>query len=57
MLIVSVPGRLVRDPATSRPIDDTPTPIDATDPYWSRLIADRDVLEAKVPTVKTEKEA
>ncbi|MDQ2762288.1 MAG: DUF2635 domain-containing protein [Pseudomonadota bacterium] len=46
MLITSVAGRWVRDPATGRPIDDTPTPIDPTDPYWARLLADGDVKKA-----------
>ncbi|MDQ2763015.1 MAG: DUF2635 domain-containing protein [Pseudomonadota bacterium] len=46
MLIISVAGRRVRDPATGRPIDDTPTPIDPTDPYWARLLADGDVQKA-----------
>lgn len=45
MLIVSVPGRLVRDPVTSRPVDTTPIEIDPTDPYWARLLADGDVAE------------
>jgi hypothetical protein len=46
MLIISVAGRWVRDPATGRPIDDTPTPIDPANPYWARLLADGDVKEA-----------
>jgi hypothetical protein len=32
MLIVSVPGRMVRDPATRRLVDDNPIEVDAADP-------------------------
>ncbi len=51
MIIESVPGRLVRDPATRRVVDAAIT-IDPTDVYWARLIADGDVRAApatKVP--------
>ena len=46
MRIVSVPDRLVRDPATRRPVDDTGIDVDPTDVYWARLLADGDVAEA-----------
>ncbi len=46
MIITSVPGRLVRDPATRRPVDDQGLDIDPTDVHWARLLADRDVVEA-----------
>lgn len=45
MIIVSAPGRLVRDPATRRVVDAAGITIDPTDVYWSRLIADADVVE------------
>lgn len=46
MRIVSVPGRLVRDPVTRRPVDADGLDIDPTDVYWTRLLADGDVEEA-----------
>ena len=46
MRIVSVPDRLVRDPATRRVVDDAGITVDPTDLYWARLIADGDVEEA-----------
>lgn len=46
MDVISVLGRLVRDPATRRVVDETPILIDQTDPTWSRLLADGDVAEA-----------
>ena len=46
MRIVSVPGRLVRDPATRRVVDTDPITINPTDVYWARLLADGDVVEA-----------
>lgn len=46
MIIVSVPERLVRDPATRRVVDDAGLSIDPTDVYWARLLADGDVAEA-----------
>lgn len=46
MIIVSVPERLVRDPATRRVVDDAGLTIDPTDVYWARLLADGDVKEA-----------
>lgn len=49
MRIVSVPGRLVRDPVTRRPVDADGLTIDPTDVYWSRLLADGDVEEAPTP--------
>lgn len=62
MQIVSVPGRLVRDPATRRVVDDTGVDIDPIHPHWSRLLADGDVVEApqskaKAPKAADEKEA
>ncbi len=57
MNIVSVPGRLVRDPVTRRVIDDTPIAIDPTDPTWSRLLADGDVVEAPAVETSAEKAA
>ena len=56
MLIISVPDRLVRDPATARPIDGTPTLIDPTNPYWARLLADGDVQEKPDAPVQAEPE-
>lgn len=41
--IVAVPDRLVRDPATQRPVDDIGIDVDPADLYWSRVIADQDV--------------
>lgn len=52
MRIVSVPGRLVRDPATRRPVDADGLVVDPTDLYWARLLADGDVEDA--PDLKTE---
>lgn len=46
MDIVSVPGRLVRDPVTRRVVDATPITINPSEPYWARLLADGDVVEA-----------
>ena len=46
MRIVSVPGRLVRDPVTRRPVDTDGLSIDPTDLYWARLLADGDVVKA-----------
>ncbi len=46
MDIVSVPGRLVRDPVTRRVVDETPLTIDPTIAPWPRLLADGDVVEA-----------
>ncbi|WP_082467117.1 DUF2635 domain-containing protein [Sphingomonas sp. Leaf25] len=48
MRIVSVPDRLVRDPATRRVVDDAGITIDPTDLYWARLLADGDVVAAPV---------
>ncbi|WP_174296535.1 DUF2635 domain-containing protein [Sphingomonas bacterium] len=50
MDIVAVPGRLVRDPATRRVVGEEPVTINPAEPYWARLIADRDVAEAPEPT-------
>lgn len=47
MQIVSVPGRLVRDPETLRVVDDEPLTIDPTLPHWHRLLADGDVRPAE----------
>ena len=49
MRIVSVPDRLVRDPATRRWVDADGIDIDPTDPYWARMIADRDVADPADP--------
>lgn len=58
MIIVSVPGRLVRDPATRRVVDDAGLTIDPTDPTWARLINDGDVAEgATTPADTKESEA
>ena len=43
MRIVSVLGRLVRDPATRRPVDETGIDVEPTDLHWARLLADGDV--------------
>ena len=50
MRIVSVLGRLVRDPVTRRPVDADGIDVDPTDPHWARLLADRDVAEAALET-------
>ena len=50
MQIVSVPGRLVRDPVTLRVVGSEPITIDPTDFYWSRLIEDGDVADASLVT-------
>ncbi|MDR6850389.1 DUF2635 domain-containing protein [Sphingomonas sp. BE137] len=50
MKIVSVPGRLVRDPATQRSVDSDGIDIDPTDLNWARLLADGDVVEAPADT-------
>lgn len=58
MIIVSVPDRLVRDPATRRVVDDAGITIDPTDVYWSRLLADGDVKEAsKAKVARIEEQA
>lgn len=54
MQIVSVPGRLVRDPVTKLPVDKTGITIDPNDLHWARLLADGDVAEA--PKASTSKE-
>ncbi|WP_125996097.1 DUF2635 domain-containing protein [Sphingomonas sp. S-NIH.Pt15_0812] len=54
MQIVSVPGRIVRDPATRRVVDDAGLTIDPFDPAWARLLADGDVAAA--PVAATSKE-
>lgn len=41
--IVAVPDRLVRDPATQRPVDEVGIDVDPLDLTWSRIIADGDV--------------
>lgn len=46
MKIVSVPGRLVRDPATRRIVDDAGIDVDPADLSWTRMIADGDVAIA-----------
>lgn len=43
MIVNPAPGALVRDPVTKLAIEDG-TVIDPTDPYWSRALADGDVL-------------
>ncbi len=57
MNIVSVPGRLVRDPATRRVVDDAGLTIDPNDPTWSRLLADGDVAEGTVKSVVAKQES
>lgn len=57
MLIVSVPGRLVRDPATRRKVDETPIDVDATDPYWVVMLRDGDVAEATPAAIAAAKAA
>jgi hypothetical protein len=44
--IVAVPDRLVRDPATRRPVDAVGIDVDPLDLTWSRMIADGDVAVA-----------
>lgn len=41
--IVAVPDRLVRDPATRRPVDEVGIDVDPLDLTWSRMIDDGDV--------------
>jgi hypothetical protein len=57
MQIVSVPDRLVWDPATRRKVTDDPITIDPTDTYWARLLADGDVAEAPAPPSPKSKSA
>ncbi len=57
MRIVSVPGRLVRDPATRRVVDDAGIDIDPNDLYWSRLLADGDVVAAPVSSRRSKETA
>jgi len=57
MRIVSVPDRLVRDPATRRVVDEVGISIDPTDLYWSRLLADGDVAEPRVSSRRTKESA
>lgn len=47
MIIVSVPDRLVRDPATRRVVDATGLNVNELDPYWARLLTDGDVKQAR----------
>lgn len=46
MQIVSVEGRLVRDPVTRRVVDTAGIDVDPSDPYWARMLADGDVAPA-----------
>lgn len=50
MMIVSVPDRLVRDPATRRVVDEAGIDVDETHPYWDRLLRDGDVAPAPEST-------
>lgn len=43
MRVYSVPGRLVRDPATRRVVDADGVDVNPLDPHWVRLINDEDV--------------
>ncbi|HEX7853872.1 MAG TPA: DUF2635 domain-containing protein [Sphingobium sp.] len=45
MMIYSVPGRLVRDPATRRLVTADGLEVDHTDPVWHRLLQDGDVSD------------
>lgn len=49
MRIVSVPGRLVRDPATRRPVTESGIDVHPHDLHWARLLADGDVQLAPQP--------
>lgn len=55
MQIFAVPGRLVRDPATRRVVDDAGPTIDPNDLYWARLLADGDVVPGEA--LQSEEEA
>ncbi len=56
--IVAVPDRLVRDPATRRPVDEVGIDVDPLDLTWSRMIADGDVaVVADEPEPKATKPA
>lgn len=46
MRIVSVPGRLVRDPVTRRAVTEAGIDVNSQDLYWARLLADGDVEHA-----------
>ncbi|WP_288935520.1 DUF2635 domain-containing protein [uncultured Sphingomonas sp.] len=48
MIVDPAPGALVRDPVTSHVIT-TGTEINEHAPYWSRLLADGDVVPAAAP--------
>lgn len=57
MIIVSVPDRLVRDPATNRVVDTAGIEVDELSPYWARLLIDGDVKEAtKAKAAKIEEQ-
>jgi hypothetical protein len=43
MQVFAVPGRLVRDPATRRVVDNDGIAVDPNDPHWVRLLEDGDV--------------
>lgn len=45
MRVYSVPGRLVRDPATRRVVDADGVDVNPLDPHWVRLLADGDVTD------------
>lgn len=49
MIVDPAPGALVRDPATTLAIA-AGTTVDETDPYWARLLVDRDVAPAATST-------
>jgi len=58
MRVFSVPGRLVRDPATQRVVDADGIDVNPFDPHWVRLLADGDVTdEAPAPEPSTKKKA
>jgi len=54
MRVVAVPGRLVRDPATLRVIDDAGIEVDPNNVIWARMIADGDVRRVDVPEPELE---
>jgi hypothetical protein len=54
MLVNPAPGALVRYPASRRAVEPGDD-IDPTDPYWSRLIIDGDLIAAPAETPTPER--
>jgi len=56
MRVFSVPGRLVRDPATRRVVDADGIDVNPLDTHWVRLLADGDVTD-EAPAAPSKKKA